>query len=76
LGEGPGDLIIYEGAQSANPLLHYKGGFKNDLFNEYGTLVTPEFSYNGHFENGKKCGTGKIKYADFCYEGIWFDDDM
>ena len=46
------------------------------MFNEYGTLVTPEFSYNGHFENGKKCGTGKIKYASICYEGIWLNDDM
>lgn len=74
LGEGPGEMIVYH--RGERPLLHYKGGFKSSQFNQYGSLVTPDYTYDGHFEEGKKCGTGRIKHPFYCYEGIWHDDHM
>ena len=74
MGEGPGELIIHHCGET--PLLHFKGGFKHSLFNQYGSLVTPDYTYEGHFVEGRKCGSGKIKHPFYCYEGIWLDDDM
>jgi hypothetical protein len=62
MGDGPGELIVVDS-------LSYKGNFKNNQFDQYGTLnVLGEYTYEGHFENSKKHGSGRIKGV---YEGMW-----
>ena len=69
-GDGPGELVLYADGGNTE-LLQYKGSFKNNKLNSYGTLKISGDVYEGHFEDSQRSGTGRLVCPGWSYEGLW-----
>ena len=55
----------------------YEGEFKNDLLNGYAKATYADgITYEGQWQNGKKCGRGVLRRHDYEIAGVFEDDQL
>ena len=55
----------------------YEGHFRNNMFNGHGVMTYSDgLVYEGQWQNGKKCGKGRLKKGEQVVVGVFEEDKV